>query len=355
MIDDVLSPVQEMALYAQNCEINQGFGAQQLQVMYEQKWFKIYVPALYGGLGLTIPEGVRLSEDLAYAEGNAGWLCTLSSGASIFAGFLKPAFARQVFENPKVSFAGSGKAEGVASVIGDAYVVAGVWPYASGADIATVFTANCKLQKDGIPILDEAGNPVIKAFAFLREEVLIHPNWHTMGLKATSGHTIEVRNLRVTEERIFELKRESAHINHLNYAYPFQQFAEITLAVNTIGMGLHFVDLVGDFIDRKKELGLTVDTEFEKSYMTAQVEIESSKSKFYEVLDASWICLKVQNEIPQNILNEVSQGSKAIVKLIQNKVAKLYPYCGMQAAQANSEMNKVWRDLFTASQHQVLL
>lgn len=354
-MNDVLNPIQEMAAYAQHCEQNLRFSEQQLQTMYAQNWFKVYVPEVYGGLGLTIPEGVRLLEELAYAEGNAGWICTLSSGASIFAGFLKPSFARAVFDNPKVSFAGSGKAEGKASIVADGYVVEGVWPYASGADLATVFTANCKMYKEGIPILDEAGNPVVKAFAFLREEVLIHDTWHAMGLKATSGHTIEVQNLHVSEERAFELKRETAHVDHLNYAYPFKQFAETTLAVNTIGMGLHFVDLVGDLIDRKKDAGLTVDAEFEKNYMIAQVEIETSKSKFYEALDASWMCLKVQNEIPEGILEAVSQNSKAIVKLIQNSISKLYPYCGMQVAQEGTEMNKIWRDLFTASQHQVLL
>jgi alkylation response protein AidB-like acyl-CoA dehydrogenase len=354
-MNDVLSPIQEMASYAHYCDQNLGLHREQLQTMYAQNWFKIYVSQTYGGLGLSIPEGIRLLEELAYAEGNAGWICTLSSGASIFAGFLKASFARQVFNNPQVSFAGSGKAEGVASVVTDGYVVKGIWPYASGADIATVFTANCKLEKDGALLLDENGNPVIKAFAFLREEVQIHPTWHAMGLKATSGHTIEVEDLHITEERAFELKRETSHIDHLNYAYPFQQFAETTLAVNTIGMGLHFVDLVGDIIDQKKELGLPVNAEFEKKYMMAQVELEMSKSKFYEVLDASWICLKVQNEIPASILEEVSQQCKTIVKLIQSKISELYPYCGMQAAHVNSDLNKIWRDIFTASQHQVLL
>jgi hypothetical protein len=38
----------------------------------------------------------------------------------------------------------------------------------------------------------------------------------------------------------------------------------------------------------------------------------------------------------------------------RHAVDTLYPYCGLVAASADSDINRVWRDFHTASQHALL-
>jgi hypothetical protein len=42
-----------------------------------------------------------------------------------------------------------------------------------------------------------------------------------------------------------------------------------------------------------------------------------------------------------------------MVKLARNAVDDLYPYCGMTAAEQESDINRVWRDFHTASLHTI--
>ena len=133
-----------------------------LEIAYEQEWFKLYVPTVYGGAGKKLPEILQIEEDLAYVDGSTAWTVTLCSGAAWFAGFLDPELANEIFADRKVCFAGSGAVGGTAQKTEKGYRINGHWKYASGALHATIFTANCLLQdENGNDVLNEDGEPII--------------------------------------------------------------------------------------------------------------------------------------------------------------------------------------------------
>jgi hypothetical protein len=41
----------------------------------------------------------------------------------------------------------------------------------------------------------------------------------------------------------------------------------------------------------------------------------------------------------------------ALVTAARRAVGGIYPYCGLRAAQEDSDINRAWRDFHTASQH----
>ena len=41
----------------------------------------------------------------------------------------------------------------------------------------------------------------------------------------------------------------------------------------------------------------------------------------------------------------------ALVAAARRAVGGIYPYCGLRAAQEDSDINRAWRDFHTASQH----
>src|SRR6267154_1382961 len=73
----------------------------QLSVIYAQKWFNLFVPIAYKGLELSLPEGLKIEEGLAWSDGSTGWTVTLCSGANWFIGFLKPELVKEIFNNDK--------------------------------------------------------------------------------------------------------------------------------------------------------------------------------------------------------------------------------------------------------------
>lgn len=328
-----------------------------LEQAYQENWFKLFVPEVYGGAGKKLPEILRLEEELAEADGSLGWTITLCAGAAWFAGFLNPELAEEIFSDKKVCFAGSGAVGGIAVKTNHGYLINGHWKYASGALHATIFTANCLLKSDdGSDILDQDGNPKVMSFILKKDEVEILAGWSYFGLVATGSHAFEVKNLEVPLNRTFKINND-IKVADEGFDYPFLQLAETTLAVNSLGMANHFIRLVEEaFFSRS---GLKRYTETQIDFFTFELnrckdEIEQLKEEFYKTFDESWMQLLSNQIINNEQLAEVSLISRKLAHACRKSADILFPYCGLEAARKDSEINRVWRDIHTASQHALL-
>jgi alkylation response protein AidB-like acyl-CoA dehydrogenase len=328
-----------------------------LELAYQENWFKLFVPEIYGGPNKKLPEILRLEEELAEADGSLGWTITLCAGAAWFAGFLNPELAAEIFADREVCFAGSGAIGGVAIKTERGYLVNGKWNYASGALHATIFTANCTLKNEqDEDILDENGDPEIKSFILKKDEVNILPGWSYFGLIATGSHAFEVSDLRVPENRTFKINQH-IEVADSGFDYPFLQLAETTLAVNSLGMTKHFIQLVENAFYLRTGLKRYTAQQvlfFNGELNRCKEEIQNLRAKFYSIFDASWNDLIENSKIAEDKLAEVSAISRKLVHACWKAAATLFPYCGLEAAKKESEINRVWRDIHTASQHALL-
>jgi indole-3-acetate monooxygenase len=324
---------------------------EQLELVYQQKWFKALMPEYYGGLNLTIPQLVRLQEGLSWADGSFGWVFTLCCGAGWFAGFIDTDLAPVLFADEKTCLAGSGASTGEALILPDGYQLSGTWNYASGAYHASHFTANCIIKNENGPVLDADGNPLILPFIVDKRDVELLATWKYIGMVATGSNSFKIENLKVDKNRCFKIDATAVTIKSRLYQYPFRQLAEATLAANLMGMAIHFIDLAEEVIQQRIQLGKY--TSHQKTLLTVKLiaikaECNLARESFYEAVDNSWQI----NNIPA--LEQISPTSRKLALTARRHVDDLYPYCGLLAASPDTEINRVWRDLHTASQHTLL-
>jgi alkylation response protein AidB-like acyl-CoA dehydrogenase len=309
----------------------------QLSLIQEQNWFNLVVHKKFGGLELSLPEALKTEEAWAWADGSFGWTATLCAGANWFIGFLDPAVATAFFRDPLVCLAGSGKAAGVAKIKPGGYEITGAWNYATGAAHATAFTANCVVEKNGTALLKEDGSPLVQSFIFLRDEVSITDNWFTMGMIATGSFRFEANHVYVPANRTFLIEPGYSFLESLLYQYPFLQFAETTLAVNFSGMALRFLELAPKSVARD---GIQT--------------LHAQRQLFYNAVERSWDQLMEKEIVERILLEEVSEQSKKLALISRQWIDAIYPFCGMQAANPATEINRIWRNIHTASQHSLL-
>jgi alkylation response protein AidB-like acyl-CoA dehydrogenase len=328
-----------------------------LNIAYQHQWFKLFVPAIYGGPALLLPEILRLEEEIAAADGSLGWTVTLCSGAGWFAGFLDPELAKEVFADPKVCFAGSGAIGGTAIPTKNGYVINGRWNYASGALHATIFTANCVMCDDqGQVLLDLQGEQQVKSFILKKEEVEIMSGWSYFGLVATGSHAFTVTDVEVPFNRTFEINK-AIQVDTPGFDYPFLQLAETTLAVNSAGMAKHFLALVAETFNRRTGQKRYTPEQvkfFEAELARCTQALAKVRDEFYQAFDLFWTQLITQGNINEAALQTVSATSRKLAHVSRQVADELFPYCGLEAAKKESEINRVWRDLHTASQHSLL-
>lgn len=351
LTEEELQKIRSYAFFAENAG---QLTPEQLQLIYKNNWFNLFVPKTLNGLELELPEAVRLQEKLAWADGSFAWTVTLCSGANWFAGFLHPEIVERIFADPLVCLAGSGAPTGKAIATNDGYIVSGSWKYATGAPHATHFTANCIIEKDGEPVTDEAGNFMISSFIFNKDEVTIIQDWNCIGMKSTASHSFAVNNLHVAKNRTFKIDTIHPLLTQPVFHFPFLQFAELTLAANFSGMTTHFLDLcLALFHERVKRKGHTAGQACEvfECLGRNKTKFDAERNHFLETMDTVWAKGLETKLWAKEDLESVSAACQSLVKTARNTVNTLYPFCGMIGADVSSEINRVWRDFNTAGQH----
>lgn len=338
--------------------------SEQQALIHERGWLRMLAPRAVGGAELALPEVVRLEESIARVDGSMGWTVTLCAGAGWFAGFLAPRLAREILATPKVCLAGSGAPTGYADREDReeaGWRIEGLWDYASGAPMATHFTFNAILRENGQPLLDQAGNPRIQAFVVPAALVEIVPRWRSIGLRATASHAYRVAGQWVHADHGFEIDPARAKEQGPLYRFPFLPFAFVTLAANVAGMAHHFVELAQECIaHRRNRFGGQGEPLIEVPAVRALLDgthasLSDVRERFYARLESTWAQVVDGAPVSDEEAAQMRALSMEWVNASRRAVDTLYPCCGLYAAREDSEINRVWRDFHTASQHALLM
>ena len=322
----------------------------QLAFIRQREWFRLLIPASIGGKEYSLPLLLQTLEAASWMDGSFGWVMALCGGAGFFAGFVSAPVAMSLFGDPGVCAGGTGFPGGTAVEVPGGYQVSGHWRYASGAPHATLYTANCHVGS------------VIRAMIFLPEQVTLQNGWQSIGLRATASQDMIIQDAFVPHERSFVLEQPFPHADGPLFHYPFLQQAEAVLSVTLLGMARHFLDL---FEQRKgarfegvgaEQVRLAVDECF--------AELAGARSALYATVNASWApyaeAARSSNPATPGkaaSADQLAQVGTAAVRAasVALRVSdRLYPLGGMEMMQVHTDINRVWRDIHTASQHILL-
>lgn len=312
------------------------FNSEVLQFIENKNWLNIWVPKQYNGLGLEFSEGLKTLQSIAKIDGSLGWFVTLCSGANYFSRNLKPNIASNLFSSQKTCFGGSGILGGTAEKIGEDYIINGLWHYATGTPYLTHFTLNAKIIENGKEVLDKNGDPKFLSFILDKSQVKLIPTWKSMGMIATSSHSFEVNNQKVNQDYSFIYNE--FYSDDLVEKIPFRIFADLTLLVNYLGMAEHFIEKSLDIIHYQKQ------TDFNNF-------VKESSSKSIEFAKIIENLLASNSPISGEIETDIHSFGIKTVEEITQFIIQIYPQLGIKASKLNDEINQIFRDYFTATQH----
>jgi alkylation response protein AidB-like acyl-CoA dehydrogenase len=225
--------------------------------------------------------------------------------------------------------------------------------------MTTHFTMNAVIRAEGQPLAGEDGAPRIRAFIVPAAQVVVHENWHTVGLVATASHSFSLDNARVDANQAFDLTPAAARAGGPLYRFPFLSLAFVTLAANVSGMALDFIEQAKAIIGRRRHhvtnQPLAELAQVRDALAHAPDAFERERTCFYEQLDSAWdkVCRGEQPSAQETAA--LHRTSLAMVDAARRAVDELYPLCGLSAADQRSAISRAWRDLHTASQHALML
>lgn len=318
-----------------------------LKLIYQKKYFKLFIPEKDNGLMMPLPMALRLFDEAGYIDGNLGWALSIGPGGGFFYAYLQPDIATKVFKGSKSVIAGSGAPTGVAKKVKGGYIVNGRWKYCSGSSYGTSFTANV--------VIDEKTKKY-KAFVLEPKQIAIHKDWDAFGMCATESHSMSAKDAFVPEAMTFDLGSE-LYYKHPIFQYPFLQFAESTFAALTLGLCRHFFEEAHTLIEENKTWAFRPgrETFVKKLVKGKEEELKKASAYFYKLADAAWREMLSKGKLSEKTQKEVSVTAKKTARIVMDSMDSLIPYMGMKAIMRESTINRIWRDTHTTCQHILLV
>jgi alkylation response protein AidB-like acyl-CoA dehydrogenase len=318
--------------------------------------FRILLPHKMGGGELTIPDSLRLCEEVARIDGSAGWNLAICSGGPMFGYNLSRAAFEKIYGDPLGLSAGSLNPATTRVVAADGgWRFSGKATYASGSGHATYLMAAGMVLRDGAPQMVD-GFPMMRAGLFPIKHAKILNTWSTAGMRGTGSNDCEFENVLVPDEFTFDW---------LNAKSPWQRgpFENIPLQLQfvgglvsvVLGTARHALDALNEIAQAKVPAAArsTLRERPLAQIQFAQAEglLHAARAYFYSCNDEIWR----KGEAGESFnIQDRAHARLAVVtaaKLAVQAVDLVADAAGMNSALTSSPIERCWRDVHTATQH----
>lgn len=349
--------IPEQALLQKECSKAEKLGKltdKQLAIIYQNRWFHLLVPKSIGGAEMSLLEFAVFMEKLASIDGSFAWNVNLGAGANMFAGFMDPGVALEIFKSERSCVAGSGAVTGEARIKGEGYIINGSWKYASGSAHANYFSLNARLV--------DSDKEEYASFLVPAHEVKLMDTWKVFGMKATSSCDFSVHNVWVPKGFCFDLQKPSSVVQSPLYRFPFMLLAEINMLVMVNGLAIHFYKLVKELskerVIHNKKLNQFIRLSDSAQFIEVLNEVSSvfwnNRGRTFNLLDGLWNEVCLNKQLSPDLSEKFSESVSITAKSARQLVDTLYPYLGMKVIFTDTEISRVYRDFKVASQHALL-
>jgi len=329
-----------------------------VEALHAANLFRVFVPAELGGLGLTIPGGVRVFERVSALDASTGWTLTILNSGALFARFFpEPVFAT-VGRDPASLVASSlNPLTAHAEPVDGGYLFSGRASYLSGSAHARWIMASALVMKDQAPVLAD-GAIQIRSGLFPIEQARSLDTWHVTGMCATGSTDYEFEDVMVASDWTFE-----PFVPRV--ATDGDVFSAIPLWAQLGGLAACAVGAARNMIDRFVELAATKVPLGNFSRLAervpAQVAVGEAEGLYLAAhaalmasVEGTWARGVAAEPFDNETLARHRLGSVTATLLAARAVDLLHDAAGMNAVARDTVLERCWRDIHTMTQHIIL-
>jgi len=319
--------------------------------------FSLAVPRELGGGEQGFGVQLDVYEELARADGSAGWCLMASASASAFAGaYCAPDAAREMFAaRPWVAHAGQFAPRGQGQVVDGGYEVTGDFSFGSGSAYATFIAAGFIPFEADKPRMSENGLPELRIAVLPRDKVLFLGNWHVAGLQGTGSFDYAVKGQGVPEGFTFPLFVDAPRTGGALFHAGVLTATAVGHAGFALGVGRRALDEIAALSHRKIRMGAETTVaqshRFQFGLARAEANLRSARAFVHEAFGA----------LEQRVLggDAPTLEQRALVRTattwateVAAEVADFaYRFAGTDSLRLPSDLQRAWRDIHAGTQH----
>ncbi|HEY7577780.1 MAG TPA: acyl-CoA dehydrogenase family protein [Acetobacteraceae bacterium] len=316
-------------------------------------FFRIFLPAAYGGLDLTPADGLQVFEQLAQADASVAW-CVWNGNTHWTAAQLSPAAARAIHADPDAITANSTRSSGQAHVVSGGYRVDGRWSLVSGCELAAWMVLLCVVHAEGRPRLTGAGVPDIRFMLLPASGCEIVDTWTVGGLRGTGSHDVAVRDVVVPED--FGSGFFDPYVLP-EPRYRLPPFSRVIPGLGAMALGIarsaidSFREIAGAKTPERTTQMLRHNHGAQVRLSQAESLVQSARLFLYDSVDRLWGSLLSSGEV--TMLDRARArlaASHAVASAVQ-AVDLLYVGAGANSLYAQCPLERAFRDVHAITLH----
>jgi alkylation response protein AidB-like acyl-CoA dehydrogenase len=311
------------------------------------------MPRDWGGWEADAVTQNLVIEEIAAANGSAGWCVMIGLSGGFLSALLDQKVAREMYPDANMLSANAFATPGRATPVDGGFVVNGRWPFASGITHSEWIQATALIADDsGEPVMDAQGRPQQRLFFAPKHEVEVIDTWFTTGLKGTGSRDFAFHDLFVPAERVVDHVRGPWRREGPLY----RSFVPILLNHFGVPLGIArraqeaFVEVMrdkpGKFGVKPKD-----DASLQAPLAQATAMIAAARAYAFDVLERVWAGIEAGNPqatVRWELANAYVHDSCAeAIQILQHAA-------GSKAVYLPSDIDRCFRDIHTARQHGIV-
>jgi alkylation response protein AidB-like acyl-CoA dehydrogenase len=323
------------------------------QALTEAGFFRLCRARDLGGLEADPPAVLASVEELARHDGSAAW-CALNSGiAGALHSFLPDDGARETGRNDPVVnglIAPSGRA-----VERDGgHVITGRWSYASNCHQCTwLVPASVVFQGDEMSMKPD-GPEIVMTFLEAGDWQIID-TWHTVGLRGTGSHDIEVVDTYVPAHRTIRLPFPDPFTDRPLFRFPLVGLFSIGFAACALGIAQAAVDDLIELARSKTPFGgaapLATRTTTQLAVCDAMAQLRAARALLYDETTRLWQHVSAGAVVTAEQRAALRLATTHATATSAKAVDLMYTAAGGTSVFTSSPLQRRLRDVHAITQH----
>jgi alkylation response protein AidB-like acyl-CoA dehydrogenase len=314
-------------------------------------FFRIFLPAAYGGLDFTPMDGIAVFEELAKADASVAW-CVWNGNTHWTAAQLSPEAAHAIHDSPDVITANSTRPSGQANVVDGGFRLAGRWSLVSGCELADWMVLLSVVHDGGRTA--SSGGSEIRFMLVPANQCEIVDTWTVGGLRGTGSHDVAVHDVFVPSAF------SSGYFDP--YVLPEPRYRLPAWGRVIPGLGAMALGVASTAIDTLKEIAGaktpirttqmlrdTPDAQIRVSQ--AEALVRSARLFLFDSLEQLWTKLLASGEVTMEARALARLAAYHAVSSAVQAVDLMYVAGGASSIYVSCPLERAFRDVHIITQH----
>jgi indole-3-acetate monooxygenase len=316
-------------------------------------FFRIFLPAAYGGLDLTPMDGIAVFEELAKADASVAW-CVWNGNTHWTAAQLSPEAAHAIHDDPDVITANSTRPSGQANVVDGGFRLTGRWSLVSGCELVNWMVLFSVVHDGGKPRTASSGGSDIRFMLVPANQCEIIDTWTVGGLRGTGSHDVAVHDVFVPSAFASGFF-DPYVLPEPRYRLPAASRVVPGLGAMALGVACTAIDTLKEIAGAKTQgrttqmLRDTPDAQVRVSQ--AEALVRSARLFLFDSLEQLWAKLLSCGEVTMEARALARLAACHAVSSAVQAVDLMYVAGGASSIYVSCPLERAFRDVHIITQH----